>query len=154
MCHASSSSFPAAVCSGQEQLFDGLRIQEMQLLWKGKISASWRLSHKKSLLMLRLTFVRGVTLCSVHKEAAEKFGFRNIMRNVVFHKYPALLLCCTSGNVISAPRYCWGGATRVTVSERVRQRWEGEREKQIERLPTGDTRGISVKSTLEEDGLK
>lgn len=31
---------------------------------------------------------------------------------------------------------------------------ETEREKQIERLPTGNTREISVKSTLEEDGLK
>lgn len=122
----------------------------MQLPWIVKISA---VTKSCDCLILQVTCVCAVKLCLVHK-IAEKFGFRNIMWNVLLHTLNlALLLSCWFNNVIFTLRYWWGGNTHVTVNERLRQRWDGEREKQIERLPTGNTRGISVKSTLEEDGL-
>lgn len=93
-----------------------------------------------------------VALCLTHK-VGEKFGFSSIVWmycDITNALSMDLLIVCWLNYVIFILKCCSGRDTRVTKSEWKRQRWEGE----IERLPTGNTGGISVKSMPEEDGLK
>ena len=107
--------------------------------------------------MLRVTCVCAVTPRLFHK-AAEKFGFCNTAWNVLlYNKYIKL------GSVVNLQvQRCYFYIEMLfrrrhtchceRASEaKVRGR---EREKWIERLPTGKTRRVSVRSVLKEDGLK
>lgn len=114
------------------------------------------MSHKAVIVQLL-----AVTLCMYghavfDPQSGYEFGSCDIMWNVLLHnKYIKLGSCYPAGSIMLFLH--WNvvqEGTHVSVSKRVRQRWEGEKRKKIERLPTGNTRGISVKCTLEEDGLK